>query len=701
VTRLDATVESIARFAVRRPWLVLAVTLALSLAGLALGAARIELYTSNLDLVDSDLPEVRRFLDFASEFGTPNLLVVVLEGRDERALGTAIDRLGGPLREAPGVKAVVDRLDLDTETLDELGLDPLILSFDHRMAFVFVQPDDARSRAQTIAPMVEGVRQAIALARLGDLGVEAGLTGLPVYALDDRNVIQRDVSRLSILGLVLVAAVFVLGFRELGRPLAAVAAMLAGSAVAVGAIAVVPGHLTLLSAFFASILFGLGIDYGIHAVERVEELVVDGHAEDEAIALAMRSVASGITTAAASAAAAFYAMRWSGFRGFAELGVISGNGILLCWAATVVVLPAALAAWSRLRPAARPGGLAALRARFDRAFRVERRWLALARHPALAAVLAAGALFGAVAHARFDSDYLDLQPRDSETVRLEREMVERSDLSPQFGVFVTDSRERVRELHDALLDADGVGEVRSIADLDEAAEDGEPIEVPADYRALLESAAGRYAVYAYPESDVWSDAAGRAFQDTLRALDPDVTGMPFLGSFMIRLSQRALAITAGLGTVLLIVCVLADFRRPLPALLAATPAFLSVAAMNGLMAALGIHWNPLNVMALPVVLGIAVDDGVHMTHRFLEERGDLARALHGTGRAILLTALTDVAAFGSLAFTAHRGLASFAIALTLGVSASLVLSLLLMPRLLMAASRRLLGDHARAAIRAG
>lgn len=214
--RLDAAVESIARFAVRRPWPVLAVALAVSLAGLALGAARIELYTSNLDLVDPDLPEVRRFLDFASEFGTPNPLVVVLEGRDEEALAAAIDRLGGPLREAPGVRSVVDRLDLDRETLDELGLDPLILSFDRRMAFAFVQPDDARSRAQTIAPMVEGVRQAIALARLGDLGVEAGLTGLPVYALDDRNVIQRDVSRLSILGLVLVAAVFVLGFRELG-----------------------------------------------------------------------------------------------------------------------------------------------------------------------------------------------------------------------------------------------------------------------------------------------------------------------------------------------------------------------------------------------------------------------------------------------------------------------------------------------------
>jgi predicted RND superfamily exporter protein len=563
------------------------------------------------------------------------------------------------------------------------GIEPYFLSTDGRMAFVLVQPADSGSSAATIGPFVDEVRRRVAAARVGELGVRAGFTGLPQYALDDRDIIQRDVSRLSIVGLVSVAALFVAGFRSLVRPLAAVAALAVGSALAVGAIAIHPGHLTLLSAFFASILFGLGIDYGIHAVRRIEELVAQGHREEEAIPLAMASVGRGIATGAATTAAAFYAMRWSGFRGFAELGVICGNGILLCLAATALVLPATLAAASRL---------GAVRTPRSALLPLDRRWLRAVEHPALASVLVIAALAGALVRVPFDTDYLHLQPARSEAVRLERAMVARSDLSPQFGVFVTASRERARELSDALLDAEGVGEVRSIADLEEAAdEDGEPIEVPAAYRAMLESARGLYAVYAYPEEDVWTAAAGRAFQDTLRALDPEVTGMPFLGRFMIERSQRALRTTAVLGAALLVVCVLADFRRPLPAFLAATPAFLSLAALNGLLALVGVAWNPLNVMALPVVLGVAVDDGVHLTHRFLEERGDLGRTLAGAGRAVVLTSLTDIAAFGSLALTAHRGLASFAIALSLGVGSGLVLSLVVLPALLVAARPLLVG----------
>jgi hypothetical protein len=59
---------------------------------------------------------------------------------------------------------------------------------------------------------------------------------------------------------------------------------------------------------------------------------------------------------------------------------------------------------------------------------------------------------------------------------------------------------------------------------------------------------------------------------------------------------------------------------------------------------------------------------------------------------VLLTSLTDVAAFGSLALTAHRGLASFALALVAGVSAGLVLSLLVLPPLLAAARSRLVAS---------
>ena len=67
-------------FAVRRPGRTLAFAVALALLSLASVVARLEIKSSNLDLLDPRLPEIVRFRDFARRFGTPNMLVVALEG---------------------------------------------------------------------------------------------------------------------------------------------------------------------------------------------------------------------------------------------------------------------------------------------------------------------------------------------------------------------------------------------------------------------------------------------------------------------------------------------------------------------------------------------------------------------------------------------------------------------------------------------
>ncbi len=201
---------------------------------------------------------------------------------------------------------------------------------------------------------------------------------------------------------------------------------------------------------------------------------------------------------------------------------------------------------------------------------------------------------------------------------------------------------------------------------------------------------GNFAVYAYPRQDVWSPEHRVAFINAMRAIDPRVTGMPILGDFMVARTHRALRITAILGGCLLFACVLAGFPRILPALVAMVPTFLTIAGLHAVMKVLGIPFNPINLMALPVIMGIGVDDGVYIVHRYLFERGDVEKTLAVTGRSVVLTSLTTIAAFGSLAFTSHRGLASFAMTLCLGVGIALVLSVTVLPLLLKLSKRRLI-----------
>ena len=680
---LEGIFERVAAFSVRRSGTVLATAVAVALGSLVLAGLGLEIKTSNLDLVDPSLPEVRRFERFAEEFGTPNQLVVVLEGQDPVQLRAAADYGARQVEDAAGARAVIYRKPFDPEGLEILGIDPYFTSRNGKMLFLFVQPEDPTSSASTLAPFVAAVRDRLTGAGLDRLGVRFGLTGMPQYAIDDRDIIARDISRLSLLSLAAVGILFVTAFAAFRRPLAATAALLLAVCWTAGLTAFLPGYLTLLSAFFAAILFGLGVDYGIHIIDRVEERIAHGATELEAVPKALGALARPLATGTGTTAAVLFTMTVSGFRGFAELGLIAGFGILLCLLSMTTVLPALLTKFSprRTTPAGHPERTLERR-------RLGRLLMAIQGRP-VAVLLVAAALVGLViAPPPFDSNYLNLQPRDSEAARLERQMILDSDLAPMFAVFLTPDRERVKELAWLLADEPSVGSTHSILDLE--AFPGAFESLPADQQRALRSPDGLYAVYAFPAKNIWQPAQQETFLKTMESIDPEVTGMPFLGAFMVQRSQRAMRIAAALSALVLVILVFLDFRRPLTTLLALTPTLLTIPALFGSMRLLGISWNPIDIMALPVILGIAVDDGVHLVHRFCQEGGKLRPTLAGAGRSVLLTSATTLAAFGTLALTSHRGLASFALVLVLGIGAALLLSVAVLPQLLTALEGKVL-----------
>jgi predicted RND superfamily exporter protein len=651
---------------IRRPRRVLAIGAVVVAACAWHASAHLELRTSNLDLVDPDLPEVRRFTDVAREFGTPNVLVVVLEGPAPGPLRAAVDRCAPLLAKAPGVRVVLDRLPLDEASAQAAGLERYLLSDDGRLAFLMVQPDDPRSRAETLGPFVQGVRDALTRADLGALGVHAGLTGTPAYALDDRDVLQHDISRLSAIAGVLELLLLVAVFGSFVRPALAAGTLVASLTVVLGLATTAPGHLTLLSSFFVSIALGEGIDFALHLFGRTEELAREGVSELDALPRAARSLARGMGTTVLTTSGIFLAMTLSGFRGFAELGIVAAFTLPVCLLASLTLLPAALAI-AHLRPP---------RARWT-ALPFLRRVLGRRAHPALAVAVALACVAGLFAWPGFDRDYLHLEPARSEAVRLEREMVGRSRLSPDFAVFVTPDREHAIDLADRLLREDVVGEVASIGDLEALEDASTPVAVA--WRRAFESPSGRCAVYAHPQGDAWDPAVQARFVDRMRRLDPEVTGMPFLGRFMVQRSLRALAITGALSLVIVFGCAWLDLRSVRLTLLAGLPTVLTLGALHGALSLLRLEYDPLSVMALPIVVGYAVDDAVHVLHRLRAEAGDVARALAGAGTSVVLTSATTVVSFGALAFTQHRGLAHFAVTLTLGVTLALLVSIVVLP----------------------
>jgi predicted RND superfamily exporter protein len=92
----------------------------------------------------------------------------------------------------------------------------------------------------------------------------------------------------------------------------------------------------------------------------------------------------------------------------------------------------------------------------------------------------------------------------------------------------------------------------------------------------------------------------------------------------------------------------------------------------------GMNLNPVNFVALPMLVGIGVDNGIHMVGRSEGEP-----LLGGpTGIAVWRTAVTTLLGFGSLVAPASPGLTSLGWITSIGMVACLAASLLLLPPLL-------------------
>src|SRR6185436_6687900 len=116
-------------------------------------------------------------------------------------------------------------------------------------------------------------------------------------------------------------------------------------------------------------------------------------------------------------------------------------------------------------------------------------------------------------------------------------------------------------------------------------------------------------------------------------------------------------------------------------LLAMVPLAMGFVQMCGLIGWLGIPFNPANLIALPLILGIGVDDGVHLVHEFRRQRGRF-KLSDSTAVAVILTSTTTMASFGSMILARHQGLRSLGQVLTLGVLLCLSSSSVFFPALL-------------------
>jgi len=192
---------------------------------------------------------------------------------------------------------------------------------------------------------------------------------------------------------------------------------------------------------------------------------------------------------------------------------------------------------------------------------------------------------------------------------------------------------------------------------------------------------GRHLLKIYGRGDIWNFDSLERFVKDVRAVDPRATGNP-LQAYEASLEMKRSYEQAALYSLIVILAVLwLDFRSIQHALLAALPLALGMAQTLGLMGLVGIDLNPANLIGIPLILGIAVDYGVHIVHDALERPGPY-RISASTANSVLVDALTTILGFGALMVASHKGLESLGRVLTLGVTTCTITSLVMLPAIL-------------------
>ncbi len=205
-------------------------------------------------------------------------------------------------------------------------------------------------------------------------------------------------------------------------------------------------------------------------------------------------------------------------------------------------------------------------------------------------------------------------------------------------------------------------------------------DLPKELLQRFKSEQGNYTMFIYPKNDIWNPEKLEQFISDLRSVDPYALGTPIEVYESGKLMRNTFKRSAILAFIMICLLVFLDFRSIKHTVIAVSPLIVGALWLFGLMGVFDIPFNMANFFAIPILIGIGVDFGVHLVHRIRLEHGFHALS-SATSKAVLLTALTNAIGFGLMSFSSHQGIASLGQIMALGAMCCMVAAFFVLPLL--------------------
>ena len=216
-----------------------------------------------------------------------------------------------------------------------------------------------------------------------------------------------------------------------------------------------------------------------------------------------------------------------------------------------------------------------------------------------------------------------------------------------------------------------------------AAEAVDVSNLPSELSSRWVSKSGKYLLEISPVENLQNNGALERFVEQLQSRFPNVIGSPVIsvegGKAVVSAFKQAF-LTA-LIVISFLLFILLDRRRDV--LLIMIPILMAAMLTAATSVVFSIPLNFANIIALPLLLGIGVDSGIHILHRYRNAPPkDGIILATSSARAVVVSSLTTIVSIGNLSFSSHPGTASMGILLTIGISMTLLCTLIILPSLL-------------------
>ena len=203
-------------------------------------------------------------------------------------------------------------------------------------------------------------------------------------------------------------------------------------------------------------------------------------------------------------------------------------------------------------------------------------------------------------------------------------------------------------------------------------------DLPENLRIRYVSPDGFYKLSISADKNIWEKEHLEEFLQEIKTVEPNVLGHPVVQEHILDGFNRAFERTPWF-TLLGVLSVMVVYLRSAKAvLLSLLPTATGVLVIFAAMGFVGIDFNVVNFVALPMSVGIGAVYGVHALHRMRELR-DETILTSSTGPALLLSGVTTMVGFASLMTAHHRGLNSLGFVISVGVAVNFGGSLIFLP----------------------